>query len=232
MELRCPFCHAPLLEEEARVTCGACHTLHHEECWLENFGKCAIFGCGGGAASPSLGGEGEDRHIVVLPRRPRRRIRREEGWRRRRRTFGNRIGFIFPLILLFASLIRFGLRSAEEVHLRYALPVDPATRERALERSLQRFPHDDFAVEILHGVATPKLWGVRPRVQRHDDGFAEGVPVLRLTEQVPIIWDIPHGMSDSRGSSKTSELQRGDIRNSSGGVPLPTQKSSFQREVP
>ncbi|MBI2943912.1 MAG: hypothetical protein HYY25_06900 [Candidatus Wallbacteria bacterium] len=40
---RCRVCGEPL--ERATVTCAACETPHHADCW-QYLGRCAIFGCG------------------------------------------------------------------------------------------------------------------------------------------------------------------------------------------
>jgi hypothetical protein len=44
----CPYCRFALKEGASIVECGACHALHHAECWGDNAG-CAIMGCTGGA---------------------------------------------------------------------------------------------------------------------------------------------------------------------------------------
>jgi hypothetical protein len=46
----CPYCRFPVKTVGARLTCGACASAHHPECWEEN-GGCAVTGCAGGAAS-------------------------------------------------------------------------------------------------------------------------------------------------------------------------------------
>ncbi|RME06500.1 MAG: hypothetical protein D6812_01525 [Deltaproteobacteria bacterium] len=212
MELRCPFCRAPLLEEEARVTCGACHTLHHEECWLENFGKCAVFGCGGEAASPQLGGEEQDQPIVVLPRLPRRRSRQTGRWRRHR-TSRHRIGFIFPLILLFSSLIRLGIHSAEELHRRYAPPVDFTTREREWGL-LQRPQRYDVLAEIRSPLAFGQMELQRP--QGHD--------VLGEEEQV--LRKCPSEMILLESRSRRPEVTWVRLPKRCASVPLPTSSTT------
>jgi predicted RNA-binding Zn-ribbon protein involved in translation (DUF1610 family) len=40
----CAICQSPLQEGEAVVSCPACHSPYHTECWEEN-GGCAIYGC-------------------------------------------------------------------------------------------------------------------------------------------------------------------------------------------
>lgn len=46
----CPYCRFALKEGAAVVQCGACHAVHHEECFTDN-GGCAIMGCAGAATS-------------------------------------------------------------------------------------------------------------------------------------------------------------------------------------
>src|SRR4051812_22419619 len=43
----CPYCRFPLKEGVAVCECGACHSVHHDDCWADN-GGCAIVGCSGG----------------------------------------------------------------------------------------------------------------------------------------------------------------------------------------
>jgi len=45
----CPFCQCFIKSGTRAITCPACGTPHHEECWREN-GGCATYGCNGGAA--------------------------------------------------------------------------------------------------------------------------------------------------------------------------------------
>lgn len=40
----CPYCRTPVLPEDDLLTCPACHTPHHADCFHEN-GGCTIFGC-------------------------------------------------------------------------------------------------------------------------------------------------------------------------------------------
>ena len=37
----CPYCLAPVTEDEESITCDSCGTAHHVECWSENAGCCA-----------------------------------------------------------------------------------------------------------------------------------------------------------------------------------------------
>jgi len=49
MTSACPYCRAPFEPDEPVVTCEACSTPHHADCYEENKG-CTVFGC---AKSPS-----------------------------------------------------------------------------------------------------------------------------------------------------------------------------------
>lgn len=41
----CPYCLEPIAEDEsAIITCGACGTAHHADCWAEN-GGCCVRSC-------------------------------------------------------------------------------------------------------------------------------------------------------------------------------------------
>jgi hypothetical protein len=40
----CPYCRLPLKEGGAIIECGACHAVHHDDCYTEN-GSCAVAGC-------------------------------------------------------------------------------------------------------------------------------------------------------------------------------------------
>lgn len=40
----CPYCRAPITEEEQITVCSGCGTKHHQDCYAEN-GGCTIFGC-------------------------------------------------------------------------------------------------------------------------------------------------------------------------------------------
>lgn len=46
----CPYCRFPMKEGAAIVECGACHAIHHEDCFSDNQG-CAVTGCPGGPAT-------------------------------------------------------------------------------------------------------------------------------------------------------------------------------------
>ena len=46
----CPYCRFPLKEGGAAIECGACHAIHHQECFTEN-GGCAVAGCTAGPGS-------------------------------------------------------------------------------------------------------------------------------------------------------------------------------------
>ena len=48
----CPYCRFPLKEGGAALECGACHAIHHQECFTEN-GGCAVAGCAAGPGSPA-----------------------------------------------------------------------------------------------------------------------------------------------------------------------------------
>ncbi len=41
----CPYCRQSLEATDSIVTCFACNTAHHEECW-NDVSRCSIFGCG------------------------------------------------------------------------------------------------------------------------------------------------------------------------------------------
>lgn len=49
----CPYCRFALKSGVSGVECGACHAVHHAECWDENRG-CAVMGC---ALAPSAAGQ-------------------------------------------------------------------------------------------------------------------------------------------------------------------------------
>ena len=40
----CPYCRAPIIEDEPLTVCEGCGTRHHADCYAENAG-CTIFGC-------------------------------------------------------------------------------------------------------------------------------------------------------------------------------------------
>jgi hypothetical protein len=40
----CSYCLAAVGEQEPAVSCPACHTVYHQECWAEN-GGCGVYGC-------------------------------------------------------------------------------------------------------------------------------------------------------------------------------------------
>lgn len=44
MTTACPYCRAPFESEDELVTCEACATPHHSDCYAEN-GGCTVFGC-------------------------------------------------------------------------------------------------------------------------------------------------------------------------------------------
>jgi hypothetical protein len=46
----CPYCRLPLKAGGPVIECQQCHSVHHEDCYLENRG-CAVAGCAGGPAS-------------------------------------------------------------------------------------------------------------------------------------------------------------------------------------
>jgi hypothetical protein len=99
----CPYCRFPVKTVGARLTCGACASAHHPECWEEN-GGCAVTGCAGGAASnanaraplPPLAHSAASRETAppgsaaapgarAIRARSRRRARPQDGARRQRR---------------------------------------------------------------------------------------------------------------------------------------------------
>jgi GntR family transcriptional regulator len=41
----CPYCRQSMEPTDSVVSCFACNTAHHEECWNE-VSRCSIFGCG------------------------------------------------------------------------------------------------------------------------------------------------------------------------------------------
>jgi DNA-binding transcriptional regulator YhcF (GntR family) len=41
----CPYCRQSMEPADSVVTCFACNTAHHDECWNE-VSRCSIFGCG------------------------------------------------------------------------------------------------------------------------------------------------------------------------------------------
>ena len=41
----CPYCRQSMESDDSIVSCFACNTAHHEECWNE-VSKCSVFGCG------------------------------------------------------------------------------------------------------------------------------------------------------------------------------------------
>lgn len=44
MTAACPYCRATFESEDERISCEACATPHHADCYLEN-GGCTVFGC-------------------------------------------------------------------------------------------------------------------------------------------------------------------------------------------
>ena len=40
----CPYCRAPITDDESLTVCEGCGTRHHADCYAEN-GGCTIFGC-------------------------------------------------------------------------------------------------------------------------------------------------------------------------------------------
>lgn len=46
----CPYCRFPLKEGIGVVQCGACNSIHHDDCWQDN-GGCSLVGCVSGPAS-------------------------------------------------------------------------------------------------------------------------------------------------------------------------------------
>lgn len=44
VETLCPYCRAPMEEQDTVARCRKCRTAHHEECWHEQ-GRCSVFGC-------------------------------------------------------------------------------------------------------------------------------------------------------------------------------------------
>ena len=40
----CPYCRTPFEPEDEVITCEACSTPHHADCYAEN-GGCTVFGC-------------------------------------------------------------------------------------------------------------------------------------------------------------------------------------------
>jgi uncharacterized membrane protein YhaH (DUF805 family) len=43
MSQTCPYCRESIVETDL-AECPACHTPHHQDCWMEN-GGCTVFGC-------------------------------------------------------------------------------------------------------------------------------------------------------------------------------------------
>jgi len=43
-EQRCAYCKESIEETESTISCAACHTPHHQDCFQLN-GKCSVFGC-------------------------------------------------------------------------------------------------------------------------------------------------------------------------------------------
>lgn len=48
----CPYCRFPLKEQARVIECGACESVHHDECWHDN-GGCAVMGCVSAPAPPA-----------------------------------------------------------------------------------------------------------------------------------------------------------------------------------
>ena len=45
-DLKCSYCHNNIHNiKNELVVCNKCGGLHHQECWLENNGKCSVYGC-------------------------------------------------------------------------------------------------------------------------------------------------------------------------------------------
>lgn len=60
----CPYCRANIVEADPSVTCEACGTVHHADCYEEN-GGCTIFGCSKAPADePKLSVSGSE--LVAL----------------------------------------------------------------------------------------------------------------------------------------------------------------------
>ncbi|MGE0711922.1 MAG: RING finger protein [Planctomycetota bacterium] len=61
--LTCPFCRAPISEEDPLARCDACFTPHHPSCFEEG-GGCSLYGCGNRSARSRTGrflrGDGKD----------------------------------------------------------------------------------------------------------------------------------------------------------------------------
>lgn len=70
---RCPYCHDLLEDGATLVTCGLCHTQHHEVCAAE-LGRCSVLGC---AAPVEVDREpGETAERLDVRRRVRARVQR------------------------------------------------------------------------------------------------------------------------------------------------------------
>lgn len=46
----CPYCRFPVKEQSSITVCGACSSVHHDDCWADN-GGCSVVGCIAGPSS-------------------------------------------------------------------------------------------------------------------------------------------------------------------------------------
>jgi hypothetical protein len=63
----CPFCRFPVKERDEVVSCGECHSSHHEDCW-EDHGGCAVPGCAGGPRTEPDAGDSSSGGTHVPPK--------------------------------------------------------------------------------------------------------------------------------------------------------------------
>lgn len=66
----CPYCRANIADADPSVTCEACGTVHHADCYQEN-GGCTIFGCSRAPADePKLSVSGPELLAAAEPSTP------------------------------------------------------------------------------------------------------------------------------------------------------------------
>ena len=201
MEIRCPFCHAPLLAREAQVACDVCHTLHHQECWLENFGKCSVFGCDGTRPGGAEATEEIPRRLVVIPGRAARRNRRAARWRRRR-IFDRRAAFIFPalVVFFFSMMAAHGITTALQLYRLYALaPNESGWRLQTADPSPHSPVEETRSRRSSGGQEAPfppMSWRSLPPPYRNDrrdigiGGYGAFPPFPELESAIPVRWDL------------------------------------------
>src|ERR1700756_1593630 len=68
MKAACPYCRAPFESEDELISCEACATPHHADCYAEN-GGCTVFGCSRApVGEPKISISNSDFSDVAQPR--------------------------------------------------------------------------------------------------------------------------------------------------------------------